>query len=752
MTDTKSYLPLALCRNPLPVLAVCLFLVASIPAISISPADSLRQILLQTHVDSQKVNLLNDIGWELKVEDQKGANTALEEAAQLANSIDYKKGEAQAYNNLGVVATIHDNVDKALAAYEKALELRKQLGDKKGTASIYNNMGNLQEALGNYTEALIQLRSSLRIREELRDTIRIARTSYNIAVVYESMGDYSEALDYVLTHLLISEHLQDDYEIANANNLLGNIKLEDGRKKEAMQHYRKALELREQIGEDFELGISYFNMGNILDDLGENAYKDDEDYKAADTLFVESEKYYQKAMAIWRQSENQDGIAETHNNIGVLFKNWGSYYKEINEKEKANQYFEKALEQLEIAMSLHKAIDNRKGMMEVFNGLGDVKRRQKEYDLALEYAFRCQDLAEALNDRKYIESSLKDIARAYDKLDKHKKAYKYRKRYDEFRWERFTDQRAKQNARREALYGDDRKQQEIEKQENEIALRNAELRQAALWRNSLIGGALALCLLTLLLYNRYRIKNNAATELEQKNKLIEKERQRAEALLLNILPKKTAQQLKDNAQVIAEDHKSVTVLFTDFKNFTQITEKLDPKMLVSTLDHCFSAFDEILERHQVEKIKTIGDAYMCAGGLPQADEDAPVKVVRSAIEMLQFMESHNKEQRAKGLPAFETRFGIHTGPVVAGVVGSKKFAYDIWGDTVNLAARMESNGEPGKINISSTTYEQVRSYFDCVYRGKIDVKNKGEVDMYFVNHTKESKPTSKRSVDSEIIH
>jgi class 3 adenylate cyclase len=173
-------------------------------------------------------------------------------------------------------------------------------------------------------------------------------------------------------------------------------------------------------------------------------------------------------------------------------------------------------------------------------------------------------------------------------------------------------------------------------------------------------------------------------------------------------------------------------MFTDFKGFTRISEKLTPAELVTEIDTCFKAFDTIITKYNIEKIKTIGDSYMCVGGLPKANSTHAKDVVQAALEIQAFMNNHLAERLASGKEPFEMRIGIHSGSVVAGIVGLKKFAYDIWGDTVNIASRMESSGIEGKINISGATYEHVKNEFTCVYRGKIDAKNKGEIDMYFV--------------------
>jgi class 3 adenylate cyclase/ligand-binding sensor domain-containing protein len=225
-------------------------------------------------------------------------------------------------------------------------------------------------------------------------------------------------------------------------------------------------------------------------------------------------------------------------------------------------------------------------------------------------------------------------------------------------------------------------------------------------------------------------------ELVKQNVIITTEKKRSEELLLNILPSETAEELKQYGSAKARNYDTVTVLFTDFQGFSYHAEKLTPEQLVAKIDHCFKAFDQIMDEYNIEKIKTIGDAYMAAAGLPKTNTSNPVDAVRAGLKIRDFMLQSKEESKAKGQEPFEIRIGIHTGPVVAGIVGIKKFAYDIWGDTVNLASRMESSGEIGKVNISQNTYELLkdRQEFTFVSRGKIKAKNKGEIEMYFVEY------------------
>lgn len=257
------------------------------------------------------------------------------------------------------------------------------------------------------------------------------------------------------------------------------------------------------------------------------------------------------------------------------------------------------------------------------------------------------------------------------------------------------------------------------------AVAQLEIRRQRLVRNSLVASAILLLLLLLGLWQRFRYQRRTTA-------IIAHEKQRSEELLLNILPAETAHELKENGYARARLHELVTVLFADVVGFTHAAENLTPDALVAALDAYFAAFDGLSERFGLEKIKTIGDAYLVAGGLNGLPDDAPAAVVRCALAMQQTIAELHAQRTRRGEAVFIWRIGIHTGPVVAGVVGIKKFAYDIWGDTVNTAARMEQSSAPGRINVSAATYELTKDQFAFEARGQVAAKNKGEVAMYFL--------------------
>lgn len=218
--------------------------------------------------------------------------------------------------------------------------------------------------------------------------------------------------------------------------------------------------------------------------------------------------------------------------------------------------------------------------------------------------------------------------------------------------------------------------------------------------------------------------------IAESKKEIEIQKEKSDSLLLNILPIAIADELKKTGVAKPKLFNEVSVGFTDFSGFTMISEKLSPEELVEKLDEMFLAFDRIIEKHGLHPIKTIGDAYMFAAGLPEAVDQHEYKCVEAAIEMRDYIASFN-QSLATGEPSWNIRIGVHSGPAVAGVIGIKKFAYDIWGDTVNTASRMESSGEVGEVNISGATYSKVRNKFKMEHRGKVHAKNKGAIDMYF---------------------
>jgi class 3 adenylate cyclase/tetratricopeptide (TPR) repeat protein len=692
----------ALCFVCLP--ACCLF---SVHSLAQSPlTDSLRTELQKSAPDTHRVSLLCDYAWEINETNTEQADSCLQIALALARQLGYKSGEAYAENSLGVVDEIRGDNLKAVEHYEKALEIRRALGDQRGVGGVLVNLGNAWESLGELPKAMSRHRESLAVYESLRDTLRMARALRNISSVLMAGGAFTESFEELNKARLLLENKNDPVTKYQIYTQLGHNRYDLDMFSRAKTWYEKSLELRRESKDPIAIADGMTDLANALDEL-----ENKDSSQMAVVLF-------EQALQIYESVDDQPSIASVCNNLGDALK----HLDQLDE----------ALKYLRRSERIRLKLDDRSGLMETYNTLNDVLSRQGKARESLEYIRRYAEIAEAIGNEHYKLSALKDFGRGYAQLGDYEKAYEYAVAYNEARFKAIDVKRAQSIETQQALTSLKEREIALDREKNNAALREAELARARTFRNALLGGAVLLVLLVGLLFNRNRLRARANRLLSAKNEAIERERQRADGLLKNILPEKTAEELKIQGTVKPTYYDSVTVLFSDFKNFTTIAETLTPEALVAELDEYFRLFDAIVTRHGLEKIKTIGDAYMCAGGLPEPNETHALDTVHAALEMQSAMHEIAQMKAAAGKPYFEMRIGIHTGPVVAGVVGSHKFAYDIWGDTVNTAARLEQGGEPGRINISEVTWQAVHHTIPCTFRGKLPAKNKGEIAMYFV--------------------
>ena len=279
----------------------------------------------------------------------------------------------------------------------------------------------------------------------------------------------------------------------------------------------------------------------------------------------------------------------------------------------------------------------------------------------------------------------------------------------------------------------ERQEQDIVFQEQELQLANTEIQLRDSQRKLYLALGGIVLLLAGLMFWRFKEMKKYNDQLEAKNEIIKAEMLKSDKLLLNILPADVASELKTNGKVKTQFFDSATVLFSDFVQFSKIAASVSAEDLIEELDFIFSEFDKILKKHNVEKIKTIGDAYMCVGGVPKKSDGHAKRVANVAFEMQEFLETYNQDRKAKDLPEFQTRIGLHSGSLIAGVVGTSKFVYDVWGDTVNAADRMQSAGKAGLVNVSAATYELLKDEFEGEYRGKLQIKNMNDMEAYFIS-------------------
>ncbi len=499
-----------------------------------------------------------------------------------------------------------------------------------------------------------------------------------------------KAMDYARKVLALSEQIGFKKGMANAYNSMGVIYDHKGDYYPALEFHKKALKIREEIG--FKKGIagSYNNIGHIYWRQGN---------------YPEALKNYFASLKIREEIGDKNGISSSYNNIGNIYYIQGNYPVALK------NYF--------ASLKISEEIGDKEGIANSYNNIGTIYTNQKKYNEASGYLNKALSLSKEIGLLEINKNSYKNLTILDSAQGNFKQALEHYKLFVTTRDSMFNQENTKKLVQTKMQYEFDKKEALTKvEQEKKDAVAHQELQTQKIVRNGFMGGFAIVLLFAGVLFT-------------QRNK-IRKGKKRSDELLLNILPSEVAEELKAKGSADAKQFDEVTVMFTDFKGFTQISEKLSPAELVAEIHTCFKAFDNIITRYNIEKIKTIGDSYMCAGGLPVTNKTNAIDVVNAALEIRQFIKEHLQQRNEEGKESFEIRIGIHTGPVVAGIVGVKKFAYDIWGDTVNIASRMESSGEAGQVNISGTTQALVKDKFTCTHRGKIAAKNKGEIDMYFV--------------------
>ncbi len=503
-------------------------------------------------------------------------------------------------------------------------------------------------------------------------------------------SDFNEALRSYLQAADIAEFKKNIVRLGSIYASIADVYSEMENYNNAVKYHRYAIGILRKENDSLTFASVLLNTGD--------------DYFRAGKL--DSALFYSKeALEIFKNINSLIGIAYSLGNIGMVFSKQGNYKGAEENINKADSILEKYEDYYPISVYL--------------TYMSDIYKDKGNNEKALNYAERSLSLAKQYGLKQQISDGNLKLSEIYEGLGDYRKSFSFYKEHIAYR-------DSISNIKLVNEMADQRTNFEVSRKQIEVDLLNQQKRNQKIIG---IATAIALVLVALLAIVLYR-RNNFT---KKTNRIIEEERKRSDSLLLNILPQETAQELKQSGKVLPQKLESVTVLFTDFKEFTHYAENLSPEKVVESIDFYFSKFDKIMEKYDLEKIKTVGDSYMCAGGLPFPTDDHAIKMVQAAFEIAEFV-NDSKKINSENEIRFDIRIGINTGPVVAGVVGFKKFAYDIWGDTVNIASRMESNSEPGKINVSENTYTLIKDVFDCEYRGEIDVRNRGRMKMYFVNN------------------
>jgi class 3 adenylate cyclase len=540
----------------------------------------------------------------------------------------------------------------------------------------------------------------------MKDRKREANTFSNMSNVYKNLGDLPLALEHLQKSLRIDTELGNAEGLAGTYNNIGNIHTELGDLPKALEQYQRSAQLAEDLDNDKGRAQALMNLGATHLAMGDRTMALEE--------FLGSLALYR---TIGRKLE-----------MGMAFNNLGRTYSELDRATEASAA-------LDSAYILFEALGINRQLARNHYYRGLLFLDQGKAMAAKEACSKGLQLARSIGLPQQRKECSECLMNAFEALGDLRSAF-----YAQKEFMQVSDSLETLNNGKEVLRLDMQRQF----QERQIAdsLSNVrqrferdlahqqELGEEREQRNIILFSGIGVLVIAGALWSRLRYTRRSRAA-------IQKERDRSDELLHNILPEQVAAELKTKGHADTRSFDEVTILFTDFKGFTQVSEQLSPDALVEELNTCFKAFDTIVDRHGVEKIKTIGDAYMAASGVPEPRPDSARHAVLAALDMQAFIQQRHAERQQAGLPSFQMRVGLHTGHVVAGIVGLRKFAYDIWGDTVNTASRMESSGEVGQVNISESTYALVREeagrLFDFEPRGKVQAKGKGELEMFFVH-------------------
>lgn len=587
------------------------------------------------------------------------------------------------------VCADHD-VKKTIALCEH-LYLSGLTGGEKPGGEFYEWAGLYCLKSSKYEKSKIFFgRAILQYRYE-RNSAKIMECLAHMGYIMYIIGDYGQGMKLSYLNLKMIEISGYRKLLPMTYNNLGLLERSVDNYERSIEFFMHSVEIAPEFGDTLSLATALNEIGNnymLLNeyDIALNFMKK--------SLFLKLEN----------PINNGPGIVYSYNDLA------GFFYR-LEEYDSTIYYLNKAL----IADSAN--MEPRSQAI-IYSNIGECYTLRGKTKEAMESFMQALKFSKQANLKSSYQGIYEGLSSANASMGNHKQAYDYLKLSLIYKDSIFNLENQKQINELRTIY-------ETEKKDKEILLLNMETeKQAEKQRKQII--IIISVIAGLLLVSAF-----AVFAFRQKVR-IKKEKKRSDELLLNILPSETAEELKAKGFAEPRHFDMVTVMFTDFKGFTGIAEKMSAGELVAELHYCFKNYDEIITKYQIEKIKTIGDSYMCAGGLPVPNVTNAEDVIRAALDIQHFMNEYRERRQNEGKPFFDIRIGIHTGPIVAGIVGIKKFSYDIWGDTVNIASRMESSGEAGKINISVATYELVKEKFICEYRGEIDAKGKGKIKMYFI--------------------
>ncbi len=618
--------------------------------------------------------------------------------------VDIAHIKASALRALGDVAERQSQYQLAFEYNQSALNLSQDNSDLPGMSAALRNCGVARYYLSDFSSALSFLMKALNITEELGDKRSIARCCYNIGLVYSNIPDIPMALEYYSKALAIREELGEKQEIGACYGSMGNVYSYAQDYQKALEYHTKALSIDEEIGNHSGVAKDLGNIGNIYTNLSE---------------FKRALEWYSRTLTMYEGLNHREHVSNTLNNMGIAYVSLGDYTS--------------ALDCYSKALSIDNQIGRRLGTARNLTGIGEVYFQLLDYDKANDCFNQALDLASELGLKSLSGYIKAEMAKLYCA----------------------SDYASRDEQKAESLYLESIATSEQLGVEGYASHRSLAVlyELQGRWQE-------AYTHLTKYLFLKDKAQideaKNRARQLEQQRLISDREREFAVAVAANtaevnatknllhkVLPPSVASRLLEGESEIADYFTSVSVLFADIAGFTPISAGMPAYMVVRFLNYVFGEFDAIIKKHGCEKIKTIGDGYMAVAGAPLECADHAERITAAALEMQEVivLPDEIREYLPEGA-SFGVRVGLHTGSVVAGVIGTERFVYDIYSDAVNIAARMESHGVPDKIHVTQDFVRHLQNRFAMTKnsshglvfekRGEIEIKGKGIMQTYFL--------------------
>jgi adenylate cyclase len=618
--------------------------------------------------------------------------------AKIGQITDFQSDFVDDLNRLSELQ-LKETADESLISAIRGIESAIKIAYVEGEAKSNLNAGIACSKLRKFENALGYFSASLKLYEKLADISGKSIAFHKLGNTYYFTGKYPEAIYNYNRAADLKVLLNDQEGAASLYSNLGGIYSFTNNYSDGIKSLFKALQIFEERQDESKMTACYTNIGFIYESQGDfnealiyygkslAIHSKNHDLNSSSDIwnnmgniflrqskFAEAKEFQEKALEIHRKNNEDGKIANTLSNIANVFK--------------AQVHNEMALDYYFSALKLFEKQGDKRGLIHVYYNIGELYFITSNYEKSEFYLESSKTLAIELDSKEVLKTSYEYLAKVFAQKQEYEKAYLANEEVIKISRE-ITEAESSKKIAQITL------KNEIEQREKDAL--------------------------------NERIKNE---ELTRAFNSLDREKKRSDELLLNILPSEVAEELKQFGKATAKHYKNVTVFFSDFVEFSKVSELLSPQELVDELNACFSEFDRIVARYDIEKIKTIGDAYVMVSGCPHENPQHAIEIVKAAMEIRDFMVDRRQKL---GKKTFGIRIGVNSGEVVAGVVGLKKFVYDIWGDDVNISARMEQNSLDGRINVSDSTYQLIKENFNTEFRGEIEAKNKGSLKMYFVS-------------------